>query len=240
MSPHPTTPTFEIVIRPSSRGAPRAGRRCRPSAAARHARRAWCPVVHPAAQHRLEARPLLRGEHGLPLLDRAEPRDPEVDPELRHLPGLGLGLGEVHGILLEERPEIELGDPDVGVPADRLPRELPADGLEPRDLLGGEPELGPVMEHDGDEGPLRWVPHHPPGHAHGAAPLLDLLDEVGAEAAQAPRQLVDEPASLFEAGPWGPPRRPSPRRSPAPPRSGGRAPSLSSPSPTVPARPDQS
>ena len=158
-------------------------------------------MVHPAAQHRLEASPLLGRQDRLALLDRAEPRDPEVGPELRHLAHLGLDLREVHRLLLEQRGQVELGDPDVGAAADRFPREVAAEGLQPGDLIGAQPELGPVVEHDGDERPLRGIPHHPPMPAHGAhapAPGLHLLGQLGAEASEASRQLVDQPAGLLE------------------------------------------
>src|SRR5262245_54415816 len=105
MSPQPTTPTREIAMRPPGRRE----RRLHPHALLGRPPR-WRP-----AEERLELRPLLGRQEGPPLLHGPEALDLGIGPQLRELPDLRLHLGEIERLALEERGQVQLGDPDVGV-----------------------------------------------------------------------------------------------------------------------------
>lgn len=99
----------------------------------------------------LELRALVWGQLRFAVLDGPDAGEAKVRPGSLDLANLCRDLPEIHGIGVEVRREVELGNSEVRAPLDRFTVEICLQPLKAPNLLGGEVQLLPVSEHVRDE-----------------------------------------------------------------------------------------
>ena len=212
ISPHPTTPTFEIVIRLSlpPRGRPTGVRRCRGRAAARadvRSRHRARQALHRArGASRRSARP-----GGASAAPRSGPPSPARSPGAARSgarPGAAPPPGPWLSTFEKSRGSCS-SSPARSSSATRMSasRRMASRAKSPRRVSSRSTcsGLSPssvrwcsmIVMSGRSAGCADECSHRSAHRARRAAPL-DLLGQLGAEASEASRQLVDQPARLLE------------------------------------------
>ena len=126
---------------------------------------------HAGVPDRLQLLELLGGQEGAPGCKRPEAREPAIGLKRGDLPDLGLDGREVPAGLLQERLQVDFGHLQVGRPADEVLGHVGSDLPQLLLLIGRQPELLTVSQHDRDERPLvatHATIAHPSHAAHHA------------------------------------------------------------------------